>query len=134
MDRVGRALSKRLDFSGRETRRSFWLFLIVWYVAIIALLMLVGWLQGMVTGVVSWALFLAWLGSAVFPIAAGVRRLHDGDHSGWWLLIGIAPLVGAITLLILLLHSGTEGPNRFGPDPRRAILQPQPESSETRPA
>jgi uncharacterized membrane protein YhaH (DUF805 family) len=47
-------------------------------------------------------------------IAAGVRRLHDIDRSGWWLLIGLVPLIGFIVLIVFLTKRGTEGQNRFG--------------------
>jgi uncharacterized membrane protein YhaH (DUF805 family) len=59
-------------------------------------------------------------GLAVFipNLAVAVRRLHDQDKSGWWILIGFVPLIGGIWLLILYFIEGTRGPNRFGPDPK----------------
>ena len=51
-------------------------------------------------------------------LAVAVRRLHDQDKSGWWILIGFVPLIGGIWLLILYFIDGTPGPNRFGPDPK----------------
>lgn len=51
-------------------------------------------------------------------LALAVRRLHDQDKSGWWILIGFIPLIGAIWLFVLYLLDGTPGPNRFGPDPK----------------
>jgi uncharacterized membrane protein YhaH (DUF805 family) len=53
-------------------------------------------------------------------IAVGVRRLHDIDKSGWWLLIGFVPILGMIVLIIFAVRPGTEGPNRFGPAPQNA--------------
>ncbi|HYD36586.1 MAG TPA: DUF805 domain-containing protein, partial [Allosphingosinicella sp.] len=75
--------------------------------------------------------------------AVGVRRLHDTDRSGWWLLAAYAPLIlsmllplagladrrmelvlllvagaGSILLIILFVLEGTKGPNRYGPDPK----------------
>ena len=50
-------------------------------------------------------------------LGVGVRRLHDTDRSGWWLLISLVPLVGFILLIIWLARPGDAGPNRFGPDP-----------------
>ena len=50
-------------------------------------------------------------------ITAGIRRLHDRDMSGWWLLLGLIPLVGSFVLLVLFVLPGTAGANRFGPDP-----------------
>jgi uncharacterized membrane protein YhaH (DUF805 family) len=52
-------------------------------------------------------------------LAVGVRRLHDTDRSGWWFLIGLIPLVGAIVLIVFLATKGSSGPNRFGEDPIR---------------
>ena len=45
------------------------------------------------------------------------RRLHDLDKSGWFVLLGLIPLVGSIILIIWYATEGTRGPNRFGPDP-----------------
>jgi uncharacterized membrane protein YhaH (DUF805 family) len=46
-----------------------------------------------------------------------VRRLHDIDRSGWWTLIPLVPVVGAIVLFVFMCLRGTAGPNRFGPEP-----------------
>jgi uncharacterized membrane protein YhaH (DUF805 family) len=51
-------------------------------------------------------------------IAVGVRRLHDTGRSGWWLLIGFVPLIGAIVLLVFLVGAGNAGPNAHGDDPK----------------
>jgi uncharacterized membrane protein YhaH (DUF805 family) len=51
-------------------------------------------------------------------LAVAVRRLHDQDKSGWWMLIALVPFIGGIWLLILYFIEGTRGPNRFGPDPK----------------
>ena len=47
-------------------------------------------------------------------LAVGVRRLHDTDRSGWWLLIGLVPLIGFIVLIVFFVQKGTEKENRFG--------------------
>ena len=51
-------------------------------------------------------------------IAVSVRRLHDIDRTGWWVLIGLVPLVGQIVLLVFHVLDSTPGPNRFGPNPK----------------
>jgi uncharacterized membrane protein YhaH (DUF805 family) len=51
-------------------------------------------------------------------LAVGARRLHDTGRSGWWLLIGLIPIIGAIVLLIFFVLEGTKGPNEYGPDPK----------------
>jgi uncharacterized membrane protein YhaH (DUF805 family) len=48
-------------------------------------------------------------------LAVSVRRLHDTDRSGWWILIFIIPLIGWIWLVVLYCFPGTPGANRFGP-------------------
>ena len=50
-------------------------------------------------------------------IAVGIRRLHDTDRVGYWLLIGIVPVIGWIMLIIWLCRRGTPASNRFGPAP-----------------
>ena len=51
-------------------------------------------------------------------LAVAVKRCHDHDKSGWWLLLGLVPVIGPIVLLVELgFRRGTTGPNRFGPDP-----------------
>jgi uncharacterized membrane protein YhaH (DUF805 family) len=59
-------------------------------------------------------------------IALQVRRFHDRDMSGWWYLgaviVGNVPFVGILVWIAVFVISclkGTDGPNRFGPDPLR---------------
>jgi uncharacterized membrane protein YhaH (DUF805 family) len=59
-------------------------------------------------------------------IAIGVRRLHDLDRSGWWLLLSLIPLVGAIILIVWFCGKGTDGPNRFGQDRLAGYAPPIP--------
>jgi uncharacterized membrane protein YhaH (DUF805 family) len=55
-------------------------------------------------------------------LAVAVRRLHDTDRSGWWLLIGLVPIVGAIVLLVFFVSDSTPGTNRFGANPKEPPL------------
>jgi uncharacterized membrane protein YhaH (DUF805 family) len=63
-------------------------------------------------------LLLYALATFIPNLAVTVRRLHDQDKSGWWILIALIPFIGGIWLLILYFVDGTSGPNRFGPDPK----------------
>jgi uncharacterized membrane protein YhaH (DUF805 family) len=47
-----------------------------------------------------------------------IRRLHDTNRSGWWVLIGLIPFAGAIVLLVFALLDSDPGENRFGPSPK----------------
>jgi uncharacterized membrane protein YhaH (DUF805 family) len=61
---------------------------------------------------------ILWL-IVIWPaICLYAKRWHDRDKSGWWSLIGLVPIIGGIWMLVELgFLRGTEGPNRFGPDP-----------------
>ena len=54
------------------------------------------------------------LGLLVPNVAVTIRRLHDIDKSGWYLLAGVIPVLGWIYLIYLYLQPGTPGANRFG--------------------
>lgn len=62
-------------------------------------------------------LCLIFLTLIIPAVTSGVRRLHDINCSGWWILLALIPYLGSIALLIMLAIPGTKGDNRFGPDP-----------------
>ena len=114
-------LKKYADFSGRARRMEYWMF------SLISLLIMVGFVLVDATmgfeigdeelGLLSTIYVLAVL---IPSLAVSVRRLHDTDRSGWWVLIGIVPLIGDIVLLIFFVLDSTPGDNRFGPNPKAA--------------
>ena len=55
--------------------------------------------------------------SFVSNIMMDVRRLHDLDLSGWWMLLMLVPLVNIFFALYMLFFKGTDGPNQYGDDP-----------------
>jgi uncharacterized membrane protein YhaH (DUF805 family) len=112
-----------IGFSGRAARSEFWFWFLFAVLVSIATQFLDGFLFdqqfGLLSGIAALALFLPGL-------AVSVRRLHDRDKSGWFILLYFIPLIGFIILLIWYCTRGTVGPNRFGPDPLPAasIVQP----------
>ena len=112
---------KYADFSGRARRREYWFFLLVYLLINIALLVvdnLLGWFDadsgvGVLSGIFTLALLIP-------SLSVAVRRLHDTDRSGWWLLIGLIPLIGGIVLLVFFVQDSQTGANRFGPNPKAA--------------
>jgi uncharacterized membrane protein YhaH (DUF805 family) len=101
--------TKYVDFSGRATRSEYWwlqLFFIIGYVILSILTTAVHEIFGIPMLIFSLAFILP-------SLAAGVRRLHDVDKSGWWLLISLVPLVGLV-LIYFMAIAGTSGNNRFG--------------------
>lgn len=64
-----------------------------------------------------------------FGLAQGVKRLHDVDKSGWFILLSIVPLINIILALYMLFADGTVGPNQYGPDPKNRMPYQQQLSS-----
>ena len=58
------------------------------------------------------------LASIIPAIAVQVRRFHDQDKSGWFVLLNFIPIIGGLIVLVMMFLDGTPGPNRFGPDPK----------------
>jgi uncharacterized membrane protein YhaH (DUF805 family) len=105
-------LQRYAQFTGRAGRPEFWWFFLA-NLIISVVLSLLG-RASVTVSIISLAYSLAVL---VPSIAVGVRRLHDTDKSGWWILLGLIPLVGFIVLLVLFVLEGTPGSNRYGPPP-----------------
>ena len=104
-------LNNYVTFSGRADRPQYW-----WFI-------LFNILVAIVAGIIDWILFgpdsriigaLAGLALLLPTLAVAVRRLHDMDHTGWWILIGLTG-IGGLVLIVWFCFRGTDGPNRFGP-------------------
>lgn len=118
---VKTVLSKYATFSGRAARPEYWW----WVLATIILFIVLGLIDGAVVApMLGFEAFeptagqpvslVASLGLLIPNLAVAARRLHDTDKSGWWLLLGLIPLLGNLVLIFLLAQRGTEGANRFG--------------------
>jgi uncharacterized membrane protein YhaH (DUF805 family) len=104
-------LKKYAVFSGRARRKEYWLFILFNTLAIFCLAFIQG-LAGLhvdLASIYDLAVLLPVLG-------VSIRRMHDANHSGWWILL---PIVN----LIFACEDGTKGENRFGPDPK-AVAAP----------
>jgi uncharacterized membrane protein YhaH (DUF805 family) len=58
------------------------------------------------------------LGVLLPSLAVGFRRLHDTNRSGWWLLLDLIPVIGAIVLLVFFCTDSNPGDNRYGQNPK----------------
>jgi len=111
-------IKKYAEFSGRARRKEYWMF-VLFYILIAIGLSVVESLLGF-AGILSG---LLGLGLLLPSIAVTVRRLHDTDRSGWWILIGFVPFVGFIVLLVFMCLVGSSGSNQYGSDP---LQEPEP--------
>ena len=113
------ALKKYAVFGGRARRKEYWYFTLFNIIVSIIL----GVVDG-VTGSFSPEAGVGLLGgiyslAVLIPaIAVSIRRLHDTDRSGWWLLISFIPLIGAIVLLVFMVQDSKPDQNQFGPSPK----------------
>jgi uncharacterized membrane protein YhaH (DUF805 family) len=115
--------SNYANFRSRASRTEFWwwqLFLVLGGIVAAALDLYVN--SNSLGGAPLATLF--WLATLIPYLAVSVRRLHDTDSSGWWLLLAFIPFFGILALIVWLSLEGSKGYNRFGPDP----LQPAPSS------
>jgi uncharacterized membrane protein YhaH (DUF805 family) len=101
-----------VKFDGRASRPAYWwwfLFAVLVAVAANIIDAAIG-SFGIVSGITGLALLLPGLSVAI-------RRLHDTNRSGWWILIGLIPIIGWIVLLVFYLQQSDPTENRFGPPP-----------------
>jgi uncharacterized membrane protein YhaH (DUF805 family) len=106
-DSIKTCFTKYVDFKGRASRPEYWWFFLSYIVLYVIFLAI---------RVPALAILIA-LAYLLPLLAAAVRRLHDTGRSGWWYLIALVPLVGAIILIVYLASVGNPGSNAYGPPP-----------------
>lgn len=119
MDWMLLPLKRYADFSGRSRRKEYWMFQL-FYILVIAVLTGLSFAIGgpndpSILPLVLLGLFV--LGTIVPAIALQVRRFHDQDKSGWFILLNFIPYIGGIVVFVFMVLPGTRGSNRFGLDP-----------------
>lgn len=121
-------LRRYADFSGRSRRKEYWFYTLgvtlVGLLLVIAMFTVAGGTQGLAGGADvfagPFAIVILLFGLALFipSLAVQVRRFHDQDKSGWFVLLNFIPYIGGLIVLVFMLLEGTRGPNRFGEDPK----------------
>ena len=114
-------ISKYADFTGRASRAEYWGFYLTIVLASAALAAFTGLcyvVNAAPFGLVAMTLLVMLQAAAIIPVlAAGVRRMHDRNSSGWCMLLSAIPFVGFAIWLWFMCTPGTAGPNCFGPAP-----------------
>lgn len=113
---VTSVLNNYANFQGRATRSEYWYWFLFYILLSAATNIVDAGLRHvfLIHGLFSIIAALIYLFLFVPNLAVGVRRLHDLDKSGWWLLLVFIPLVGPIILLVWFCTSGTPGANQYG--------------------
>ena len=121
---VSSFFSNYANFQGRTQRSGYW-----WVALFLVLVSFVLWFVDLQLFAGLWPQDLLDQGSGpisivfglaiIVPvIALGVRRLHDTNRSGWWVLLGFIPLIGSIVLFVFYVLDSTPGDNQYGPNPK----------------
>lgn len=113
MDWYVHVLKNYVNFRGRARRKEYWMFMLVNFgiIAVLSLLQFFTVHTQVLTGSYGLAVLLPqW--------AVSVRRLHDTGRSGWWILLGLIPVVGGIILFIFYLQDSHFGDNQYGLNPK----------------
>ncbi|MDR0394302.1 MAG: DUF805 domain-containing protein [Tannerella sp.] len=119
-------IKKYATFSGRARRKEFWMFVLFNSIFVVVAMILDRVLgtgfdmsgQSMEYG---WIYTLYCLCIFIPGLAVCIRRLHDVGKSGWFYLICLIPLIGAIWLLVLFCTEGQSGDNEYGADPKQEV-------------
>ena len=119
MDWYIKVLKQYAVFGGRAQRKEYWFFVLFNTLVSIGLTVIDGATgtlnagigMGLLSGVYSLAVFIP-------SLAVTVRRLHDTGRSGWWLLIVLIPLIGALALLAFLIFDSQPDENQYGANPK----------------
>lgn len=121
-------LRRYADFSGRSRRKEYWFYTLgvtlVGLLLVVAMFTVAGGAEEIAGGgelfAGPFAIVILLFGLALFipSLAVQVRRFHDQDKSGWFVLLNFIPYIGGLIVLVFMLLEGTRGPNRFGEDPK----------------
>jgi len=117
-------LKKYADFEGRARRKEYWMF-ILFNILISFVIGILGAIIGETGGLITVSLSGLYSLFIFIPsIAVTVRRLHDTNRTGWWILISLIPFFGAVILFIFMILDSDPNANAYGENPK---LAPEPQ-------
>ena len=113
-----KVLQNYATFSGRARRSEYWYFTLFNFLFALVAMFLDN-LFGIALDKLGYGpIYLIYMFAVLVPnLAVAVRRLHDVGKSGWFIAIGLIPVVGTIWMIVVLATPGMEGSNKYGPDP-----------------
>ena len=112
-------------FGGRARRKEYWYFFLFNFIISMILTVIdiaIGTFDekttvGLLGGIYALAVLIP-------AIAVSVRRLHDTDRRGWWVLIALVPIIGVIVFIVFTVLDSDPGENQYGPNPKGAKALP----------
>ncbi len=98
-------------FEGRARRQEYWMFVLINFII------------SLVLATLSLGILETLYGLLVLipSLAVSVRRLHDIDRSGWWMLVSLVPFIGVLVLIYFCVQDSTPGTNQYGPNPKSDV-------------
>ena len=120
MDWYLKVLRDYAVFEGRASRSEYWYFVLFNLIVTIVLMVIenaLGLLFLATDSGLGLLTLIYALAVLVPSLAVAMRRLHDTNRSGWWLLLTFVPLLGSLVLMVFLILKGTEGDNQYGASP-----------------
>ncbi len=123
-------LTQYVGFSGRARRSEYW-YWVLFYIVIGVIASLLD--RAVIGSTSSWFSYIVGLALFLPGLAVAVRRLHDTTRSGWWILLGLIPVVGAIILIVFYVQD-SHGDNQYGPSPKAVGSAATPEAPAAPPA
>lgn len=106
-------LKKYAVFTGRARRKEYWMFVLFNFIISLVLSYIARLAGG--SNIIGYIYSLAVF---VPSVAVGVRRLHDTNRTGWWLLIMFLPLIGAIVIIVFMVLDSDDVKNQYGENPK----------------
>jgi uncharacterized membrane protein YhaH (DUF805 family) len=133
MEAVQSCLRQYVGFTGRARRSEYW-----WFVLFGLIVSIVADLIDAMLGTMSdtnVGVFGAIAGLALLlpSIAVAIRRLHDTSRTGWWILIGLIPIVGWIILIVFYVQD-SHPDNKYGSSPKAGVAPQAGAAPEAGPA
>jgi uncharacterized membrane protein YhaH (DUF805 family) len=114
-----------LNFQGRLNRQPFWIATLVLWLVSMGVTFVTSILFGSQSAVTTFVQAVVALVLLIPSLAVAVKRYHDRNKPGWWILIVFIPIIGLVWYIVELgFLPGTPGPNRYGPDPLGAESYP----------
>ena len=111
-------LKQYFNFEGRARRKEYWMFVLCNFIVVAVLGAIDGAIGVKIANSIGILTLIYDLAVLLPSLGVCVRRLHDVGKSGWFILISLIPIVGAIWLIVLFCKDGTPGVNEYGPNPK----------------